>query len=561
MNMPVEKAQSLPDYEDVLERIEFDSKNGRIWLAERRMMLMQTATMELLRKELIQTLGFERAKGIIMRLGFAEGMVEAQWARKLRSGQSLTDMFHLGPQLHKIKGCVEVKAITEEIDLEAGHFYAEYLWENSFEAENYLEEWGHAREAVCWNLLGYAIGYTSSFMGQQVVYKEVNCTALGDETCKIVGKPLKDWDHADDIMRYLEPDNVADQIFRMQEELLSLRGSMQREDTFERMVGKSEAFNKTCTMIHKAAPTPVTILLLGETGVGKEMFARAAHRSSPRVDKPFIAVNCGAIPANLIEAELFGVEKGAFTGADQAREGRFERAHGGTLFLDEVGELSLAAQASLLRVLQEGELERVGGQKVKKVDVRVIAATNRNLDEMVKEGSFREDLFYRLGTYPVTVPSLQQRPSDIPLLAKHFLKNYATLYSKEIKGFTQKALHQLAAYQWPGNIRELENLVERGVILAEQNGHIEAEHLFPHADLIDSDNFVSSAGKVAPVNKDRSLAIGRILDQGLDLETLEQDLITEAMSRNAQCVSKAARCLGISRPALAYRLKKFGLSD
>ncbi|MDX2471446.1 MAG: sigma 54-interacting transcriptional regulator [SAR324 cluster bacterium] len=552
---------SLENYDDILERINFDSKNGHIWLADRRMMLIQTETMELLRKELIQTLGFERAQGVLMRMGFAEGVVEARWARKLRAGQTELEMFHLGPQLHKIKGCVEVKAIVEKIDLENGDYYAEYLWENSFAAENYLKEWGKADVPVCWHMLGYAIGYTSSFMGRQIIFKEVQCKGTGAEACKIVGKPAEDWDETHDILQYLEPDNVADQLFEMQEEILTLRESISEETRFEKMIGASPAFKKACSMISKASSTTVTLMLLGDTGSGKEMFARAAHSSSPRAKQIFVAVNCGAISANLIEAELFGVEKGAFTGADQLRIGRFERADKGTLFLDEVGELSLAAQASLLRALQEGEIERVGGQKVLKVDVRVIVATNRDLAAMVKKGDFREDLYYRLNVFPVVVPSLKERSTDIPLLANHFLQRYSNLYSKHIKEFSQRSLHQLITYDWPGNIRELENLVERGVILAESYGNIESEHLFPHFNVVEDENQVNSKGKIFSASTISNGDIAKLIDQGMNLEEHEHHLIQEAMRRSDQVVSKAARLLGLSRPAMAYRLKKFGIVE
>lgn len=558
-SMKTDLPASLHQYQDILDRINFDAKNGRIWLAERRMLLLQSASMELLRKELIQTLGFERTKGIIMRLGFAEGFVEAQWARTLRKDHSEQEAFRLGPQLHKVKGCVEVKVESEEIELGADRFRFAHLWENSYEAENYLTEWGPAREPVCWHLLGYATGYSTAFAGRKILIEETHCVARGDKTCRIVAKPEEEWEDSDRLMKYFKPDHIADQLFELQSQVDHLRSRINESNDFEDLIGRSQGFKQACKLVEKAAPTTVTLLLLGETGVGKEVFARAAHRSSPRANKPFISVNCGAIPGNLIEAELFGVAKGAYTGAHQAREGRFERAQGGTLFLDEIGELSLAAQAALLRVLQEGELERVGGQETRSVDVRVVAATNRPLEDMVKSGQFREDLYYRISSYPVIIPPLRKRTEDIPLLAKHFLSRYASLFDKPIKGLSQKALAALSDHAWPGNVRELQNLLERGVILADSGGLIQAEHLFgPDANLLAASP--TAEGHLSgPQSQQVSQMANRMLDQGLDLSQLETELIRQALDKADQNVSKAARLLNISRATLDYRLKKLQL--
>ena len=232
-------------------------------------------------------------------------------------------------------------------------------------------------------------------------------------------------------------------------------------------MGRSPAFLKATGLLRKAAATQVTVLLSGETGVGKERFARALHALSPRATKPFVAVNCAALPGNLVESELFGTEKGAYTGADTARAGRFERAHGGTLFLDELGELPLPAQAKLLRVLQDGQVERLGGTQPRQVDVRLVAATHVDLLDAVRAGRFRQDLYYRLNVYPIRIPPLRERLDDIEAFAQHLLQRFATQHDKHISGFTDHALLALRGYDWPGNVRELENLIERGVILAD----------------------------------------------------------------------------------------------
>jgi transcriptional regulator with GAF, ATPase, and Fis domain len=298
------------------------------------------------------------------------------------------------------------------------------------------------------------------------------------------------------------------------------------------------------------------VLLTGETGVGKERFARALHELSSRAEKPFVAVNCAALPAELVEAELFGVEKGAYTGAHAQRIGRFERADGGTLLLDEVGELPLAAQAKLLRVLQEGEIERVGGEVTRKVNVRLVAATNVDLQQAVLAGRFRADLLYRLNVYPICIPPLRERKADIEPLAQNMLIRFCALHGKRVSGFEERALQALKQHSWPGNVRELENLVERGVILAPQAGMVEAENLFPNQpDTVQTG--LNAHGQLAklPSAQDTDLC-ARILDSGRALEDIDALVLDLAVARARGNLSEAARLLGMTRPQLAYRLKQ-----
>ncbi|MCY1429766.1 Transcriptional regulatory protein ZraR [compost metagenome] len=269
-------------------------------------------------------------------------------------------------------------------------------------------------------------------------------------------------------------------------------------------------------------------------------------------------MNCAAITAELIEAELFGVEKGAYTGAQQSRMGRFERANGGTLFLDEIIELTPRAQASLLRVLQEEELERVGDSQTRKVDVRVIAATHEDLAQAVKDGRFRADLYYRLNVYPVRIPALRERREDIPLLIEHFLERLHTSYKKKTLGLSDRALEACLRYDWPGNIRELENLIERGVIITDSSQSISVEALFPHLSDEARSIGLSSEGNLvdqpsAPAADDW---VEQLIDLGIGLDAVEDALMQAALKRSQQNVSEAARLLGMTRPALAYRLKK-----
>ena len=284
--------------------------------------------------------------------------------------------------------------------------------------------------------------------------------------------------------------------------LEQLRAVQPRREYDKKLIGVSQGFRAAFELLKSAADSAITVLLLGETGVGKEMFARWLHDNGPRAKGPFIAVNCAAIPHDLIEAELFGVEKGAYTGAQLARAGRFERAHGGTLFLDEAGDLPLAAQVKLLRALQTGEIERLGSEQVAKVDVRIVAATNVNLQQAMQAGKFRSDLFYRLNTFPITIPPLRERTADIPALIQRFVEKYGELYRKKLRGLTDKAMRAVLSHPWPGNIRELENAIERGVLLAPDNGPIEAQHLFGDAPQGGSEGGVDSKGRVTEMHPD-----------------------------------------------------------
>jgi two-component system response regulator HydG len=319
-------------------------------------------------------------------------------------------------------------------------------------------------------------------------------------------------------------------------------------------------------MIRRVAGTRATVLFLGESGVGKEVCARTLHRISACADGPFIAVNCAAIPEALVESELFGVERGGFTDATQSRPGRFERANGGTLFLDEIGILSMTAQGKLLRALQEGEIERVGDTQTRRVNVRVVAATNLDLKDEIRAGRFREDLYFRLNVFPIRV--------------NHMLRKYRERHSRDVTGFTGRALDAMLNYGWPGNIREMENIVERGVILAPDGGAIDIGHLFTSGETIDAKLFgLGTDGSLAPsgslleqaakgqeaevervTRKVNSLLMGLAGDvDTTSLDDIETALLRSAVQRAQGNLSAAARTLGITRPQLVYRLKSRGL--
>lgn len=306
------------------------------------------------------------------------------------------------------------------------------------------------------------------------------------------------------------------------------------------IIGNAKAMITVFRMIDKIAPTNATALILGESGVGKELVASAIHYRSHRAEKPFIKFSCAALPESIIESELFGHKKGSFTGATENRQGRFELADGGTIFLDEIGELSLPVQAKLLRILQEKEFEKVGGSTTLKTDIRVIAATNKDLEAEIDKGTFREDLYYRLNIFPITVPPLRERKADILLLADYFVEKYNALNFKGVRRISTRAIDMLMRYHWPGNVRELENCIERAVILSEDNV-IHGYHLPPTLQTAESSGTPATGS----------------LQQRLD--AIEHEMIIEALKRTKGNMAKAAMQLGLTERVMGLRVKKFGI--
>ena len=572
----------FPDFSDLLARLRFSTSDGRIWLDDQRMLLIHAKSLGTLRREMIEALGIDVARGFMTRMGYHAGVHDAQMARKVRSRTSLRDMFVVGPQMHCLEGIGISEPVRLEFDVARGQHYGEFIWTSQVEDEEHMRHFPIGSEPACWMQIGYASGFSTEFMGRQVLYREVECQSMGHSACRIVGKLVEEWgeDGVEDL-RYMRPDNLtrnlplstgrpACGVGRPSESVESAAGP----------VGISPSFAAVLHMVKRVAPTQATVLFLGESGVGKEVFARTLHRLSSRSDKPFVAINCAAIPEQLIESELFGVERGAFTGAIQSRPGRFERADGGTLFLDEIGTLSASAQGKLLRVLQEGEIERLGDTGTRSVNVRVIAATNVDLREEVKAGRFREDLFFRLNVFPVRISPLRERREDIPLLMTHFLTKFNRLHGRRLTGFTQRAVDAMLSYGWPGNVRELENVIERGVILAPENGAIDSSHLFTSGErfveqrfeigregkLIASDPAALVAEELPDREADRvSRGVSKLLlgeggeCDNVSLDEIETLLLKRAIERAGGNVAAAARLLGITRPQMVYRLKSRGI--
>ncbi|MEJ5378252.1 MAG: sigma-54 dependent transcriptional regulator [bacterium] len=350
----------------------------------------------------------------------------------------------------------------------------------------------------------------------------------------------------DYVQKPFKPDEViltirkAEERERLRKENLQLREELARQSRYGDIVGQSQAMMEIFSTIEKVAAFPITVLILGESGTGKELIARAIHKKSPRACEPFLALNCGAVPQSLMESELFGHVKGAFTDAVQERKGLFVAADKGTLLLDEVGELPRELQVKLLRVLQDQEVRPVGGTKSQKVNVRILAATSRDLEQDVRQGRFREDLFYRLNVVTIRVPSLRERVEDIPLLVEHFISRFRLKLRVQVEGITLRALSTLTRYWWPGNVRELENVVERAMVLCDSR----------RIDLPDLPQRIRdlAEGKASPSKADLRLRPR--------LRNLERELIQEALERTGGNRTQAAKLLGITHRALMYKLRE-----
>ncbi len=340
--------------------------------------------------------------------------------------------------------------------------------------------------------------------------------------------------------------NRAYQMREMRREIGVLQHELSESYRFNRIITSDPTMQALCDSVTRIAALNATVVIYGESGVGKELLATSLHYNSPRAQRAFVKVNCGAIPEGLLESEFFGHEKGAFTGAVARRTGRFEHADGGTLFLDEIGELPLSLQVKLLRVIQDREFERVGGDKTLHVDVRLVVATNRNLEEMVAAGSFRSDLYYRLSVVNLQVPPLRQRPADIPLLAAHFLRKFTAEHGREIDGFDDHALAILQRYAWPGNVRELSNAVERAVVMSTGSTVFAEDLPLP----------IVEATRQAPPGEPSGQKTLKELVRGF-----EARVIVQALEKNQGNRSRTATELGISRRALLYKLHEFNLDD
>ena len=553
----------------VAEHLRFSPDAGHIQLFGQRMLLMHAQSFAEMRRELVTRLGLAGARELLTRLGYQQGFDDAQRVRAL-APDDMAATLALGVRLRETEGFVRISPIDAmRFDPANGEFWGDFLWNSPWEAEAHLQQIGVSGEPACWMMRGYADGYCTAVTGVPIYWREVECVAMGHARCRVIGKPLAAWDDLSDAeLGFLQADSFVTAPVKSRAARAGTRAGAASAGTatnLEGFVGASPGFNAVARLVRRVAPTDSTVLFRGESGVGKECFARAMHSISPRATKPMVSINCAAIPPELVEAELFGVERGAYTGADHARPGRFERADGGTLFLDEISSLSLPAQGKLLRAIQEREIERVGSTQVRKVDVRIIAAANCDLRAEMEAGRFRTDLFYRLNVFPIEIPPLRERREDIPLLVSLFLERYAQRFAKAVKGLTASAWDALWDYAWPGNVRELENMVQRAVILAEAGGAIDVQHLFAGGEKLQASSFnLGAQGTLVPsgatiaadaTGQQRRLA-AELLQALPSFRQIESLLVDCAMEQAGGNVSAAARLLRLQRGQVETRVKR-----
>lgn len=541
------------------EFIEFRSDQGIMRLHEQRVVLLSAAAMGLLRKELIDTLGIDTARRLFLRFGYADGYHDAVSLRDRSKWSTPLEGLRAGVVLHRLEGIVRAEIVEVEHDAKTGRFHEEALWHDSYVAEQHVHHYGKTKVPVCWSLVGYASGYASACFGHEIYFRERECLAQGGAMCVVVGKDAESWGEELQTLRAdfhsvslgREVERLREAVHRrLQElgrrerlvakrerELNLLRERVARHAASKQFVAGSAAMQEVLELAARVAPLDTTVLVYGESGTGKEFIVRMIHDQSPRAGGPFVSINCAALTETLLESELFGHVRGAFTGAVRDKAGLFEVAGSGTLFLDEIGEVAPTVQAKLLRALQEREIRRVGGERTIKVNARVVAATNRDLRAAVDAGTFREDLYFRLGAFVITVPPLRDRREDIPPLVHDFVRRAAARVKKDVQNVSSDAMTALMNYDWPGNVRELEHAIERAVIVA-RGTSIRLRELPPEVS-----------------QKSRRRASG----DSLDLQALERDTIERALERFRGNRTQAAEALKISTVTLWRKMKQYGL--
>src|SRR3954470_23459084 len=472
------------DHEELLE---LDPEGGLIRFAGQRALLIDAVAMGLLSKYLVDNFGVTAARAVLTQFGFAHGFRMAEAMKAECNWKSDEEWRQAGTRIHALEGLFRVESGGLDPAAPGGSTLVA-----SYEAEQYLLHFGRSETPACWTLSGLMSGYISRIAGNPIYVLEDRCMGKGDAACHLVGRTREDWgdERAEELGFFdagrleacldVSLQRVMDSLKAAERKLRERRHALVRvaPDIAEPLglIAKSGPMRTLLDLARRVAKVDSTTLITGESGSGKERIARLVHEESSRASGPFIAVNCGAITETLLEGELFGHARGAFTGATQDRPGLFEAANGGTLLLDEVGEVSPGMQVKLLRALQEREIRRVGETKNRKIDVRIVAATNRDLALGIEDGSFRQDLYYRLKVVELRVPPLRERPEDLLPLARVLLADAALRMKRPIVGLAPSAADQLLRYAWPGNVRELENVMERAVALA-RGKRVELEDL------------------------------------------------------------------------------------
>ena len=541
------------------ELLDFRPDQGIIRLHEQRVVILSAAAMGLLQKELVDTLGLETTRRLLLRFGFADGYHDAVSLRDRSKWASPLDGLRAGAVLHRLEGIVRAEIVKVEHDATSGRFEEHAEWHDSYVAEQHVHHFGRSGAPVCWSLVGYASGYASACLGHEIYFRETECLGQGAPKCSVVGKDTGSWGDALEALRFdfqgadlgpeverlreaahrrrQELDRRERHVAKRERELNLLRERVARHAAAKHFIAGSTAMQDVLELAARVAPLDTTVLVFGESGTGKEFIVRLIHDQSPRASGPFVSINCAALTETLLESELFGHVRGAFTGAVRDKAGLFEVAANGTLFLDEIGEVAPTVQAKLLRALQEREIRRVGAERNVKVNARVVAATNRDLRAAVGAGTFREDLYFRLGGFVITVPPLRDRREDIPPLAHDFVRRAAARMKKDVQTVSAEAMTALMNYSWPGNVRELEHAIERAVIVA-RGTSLKVRELPPE------------------LSQKTSL---RSPDGSLDLQAQERVTIERALERFRGNRRQTAAALKISTVTLWRKMKQYGL--
>jgi DNA-binding NtrC family response regulator len=542
------------------ELLDFRPDQGIIRLHAQRVVILSAAAMGLLGKELVDTLGMETARRIAIRFGFADGYHDAVNLRERSTWATPLDGVRAGARLQTLEGIVRADVRRLEHDADTGRFEEEVYWHDSYVAEQHTHHFGKTSAPVCWSLVGYASGFASACLGQEIYFRETACVGQGGRHCAAIGRDAGSWGSDIDSIRadfqaaslgheverlraavgtrLKELDRRERLLERRERELNLLRERVNRQAAAKHFVAGSQAMQEVLELAGRVAPLDTTVLVYGESGTGKEFIVRLIHDQSPRAAAPFVSINCAALTETLLESELFGHVRGAFTGAVRDKAGLFEVAGNGTIFLDEIGEVAPPVQAKLLRALQEREIRRVGGERHIRINARVVAATNRDLRAAVDAGTFREDLYFRLGAFVITVPPLRDRREDIPPLVQSFLVRAAARMKKDVRTVSADAMSALMNHRWPGNVRELEHAIERAVIVANA-ASIRRRDLPPE---------VTQTTRPRPG------------DDTLDLHEQERASIERALERFGGNRRNAAAALKISTVTLWRKMKRYGLS-
>ncbi len=520
---------------------------GALTLRGREVVLHSLHAFAQIRKDLIDTAGLEHARSILSRFGYFQGQADASDLMNNFKWDDKVELIRAGCKLHSLEGISRDIINSVEYNPGSQRFRMEISWYDSKEAQEHLYTIGSAAEPICWILTGYFTGFVSLSLGIDVYFIEQSCKAQGEKVCHAVGKDLASW--GSEIKPYVDYFKTHDIKLRIEKLTDQLRQKSSLLRKYEKEIAAlgtaakpsfieihSKAYKQVLFVANKVARFDSTVLITGETGAGKEVLAKYIHQLSPRSKQTFVAVNCGALPESLLESELFGHKAGSFTGAVKDRVGLFEKADKGTIFLDEIGDISEAMQLKILRVLQEREIMRVGESTARKVDIRIIAATNKDLQDMIAHGRFREDLYYRLSVMELRVPALRERKEDILPLTRFFIDRMSRKLHIRNLHIDSSCIDYLQDYGWPGNVRELENVIERAAILS-PDGNILPQHLPP------------------PLVNTSKKSFDAVLHANPSLDDMEQAYIERILNLTGGNKSKAARILRIDVSTLWRKLK------